>query len=324
MLREFPDCHSSGRWTCDTTLERCVAQRDSDASVFRWEAIPSGERELVALVHYDGAAPEREPSSVERHLAERDPSCGLWRALAGYDETLVAGSITVVHHPAHVSGTNHLPPCGTTAGTKRDAWLETIWGSTHEQRIGAATISCAATTSGRARGVCSCFGVTTTGSPSCGSWVTTSTRAFSPRPLPRYPRPSRERSVRSAPIERQKPQGSGFSKRGSSRPNNKKSFRSPRRPPAHRRWRRDGANRHALLGPAFLLLSVLSADPGERGLEAVDSSAGVERNPRCKKSEFPCNGAGALADGAPARSGSQAARRELEPRPPREHMNHDQ
>lgn len=109
-----------GRWTCDTRLERCVAQRDSDASVFRWEAIPSGERKLVAVVYYDdGAVPEREPLPVERHLAERDPSCALWRALAGYDETLVADSITVMHHPANALG-DEPPPvvqhyCGAEA-----------------------------------------------------------------------------------------------------------------------------------------------------------------------------------------------------------------
>ena len=142
----------------------------------------------------------REPSSVERHLAERDPSCGLWRALAGYDETLVADSITVVHHPANALGDEPPPAVRHDCGDEARRMARKYLGL----------------------------------DPRAEDW----------------------------------------------------------------------------------LLSVLSARRCSRdGL--------VRRKPRCKKAEFPCNGVGASVDGARARSGSQADGRELEPRPPREHMNHD-
>jgi len=93
-----------GSWSCDEGLTRCVAQRRSEATVFRWTESQAGGRSLVAVVDYSGAAPATEPAEMVQHMTDDLAGCGLWRAVWRRDEALVGDQITILNHPANDLG----------------------------------------------------------------------------------------------------------------------------------------------------------------------------------------------------------------------------
>jgi hypothetical protein len=108
-----------GQWSCDATLSRCVAQRESDATVFRWADDGRGGRALQAIIDYEGTAATSEPATVETELTDDPRGCGLWRRLWNRDEALVGDSVVVLHHPDNDLGETPGPPirrlCGEDA-----------------------------------------------------------------------------------------------------------------------------------------------------------------------------------------------------------------
>ena len=89
-----------GSWSCNAALTRCVAQRPSDASVFRWTDSAASDRRLVAVVDYRGTAPTDEDPDIDSHITPDPTACALWRAVWRRDESLIGDSVTVLQNPA--------------------------------------------------------------------------------------------------------------------------------------------------------------------------------------------------------------------------------